>query len=117
MTVRVLVVDDDDSLRRALPRILVGFDVVVVATAPEALRALADRGPIDALLTDYGISPTDGLRLLREVATSYPGVRRYLMSGFDPARFDEHVASGLVLQMFPKPVDIPALKAALRGAA
>ena len=111
---RVLVVDDDDSLRRALPRILREFDVVVAATASDALVILAER-PVDAVLTDYGIAPTDGVRLLREIASSYPTVRRYLMSGFDHTRFDEHVASGLVLQMFSKPVDIPALKAALSG--
>jgi DNA-binding NtrC family response regulator len=114
VAVRVLVVDDDDSLRRALPRILREFDVVVAATASDALALLAER-PVDAVLTDYGIAPMDGVRLLREIAATYPAIRRYLMSGFDHTRFEEHVASGLVLQMFAKPVDIAALKSALSG--
>jgi DNA-binding NtrC family response regulator len=116
MGVRVLVVDDDASLRRALPRILREFDVVVAGTASEALRHLAEAG-VDAVLTDYGIAPMDGVRLLREIAAAYPRIRRYLMSGFDPAKFEVHVAEGLVEQMFSKPVDIAALKAALRGPA
>jgi DNA-binding NtrC family response regulator len=114
MTLRILAVDDDAPIGRALVRMLRPCHVVVVSSAEAALRALAE-GTFDALLTDYGIAPTDGLTLLREVAATYPGVRRYLMSGFDPGRFDTEVASGLIMQVFPKPLEIPVLRAVLQG--
>jgi DNA-binding NtrC family response regulator len=106
-------VDDDAPLRRALVRILRPCDVVPVTCAAEALRALSE-GTFDAILTDYGIEPTDGVRLLGETARAHPSPRRYLMSGFDESRFDEHVASGLIHKVFPKPLDLGLLRAELR---
>jgi DNA-binding NtrC family response regulator len=106
---RILVVDDDAALRRALVRVLRAADVVPVVSAEEALLALSE-GPFDAILTDYGIEPTDGVALLGEVARAYPALRRYLMSGFDPATFTAHVASGLIRRIFPTPLDLAALR-------
>jgi DNA-binding NtrC family response regulator len=109
---RVLIVEDDVTLSRALSRMLVGHDLAVFSTAAEAIAELAAR-PAGAILTDYGIAPTDGIRLLQEVAVAHPTMRRYLMSGFEEARFDEHVASKLILRVFPKPIDLHALRAEL----
>lgn len=106
---RILVVDDDPALRRALVRVLRAAEVVPVVSAEEALVALSG-SPFDAILTDYGIEPTDGVALLGEVARAYPTLRRYLMSGFDQATFTAYVESGLILRVFPKPLDLPALR-------
>ncbi len=105
----MLVVDDDAALRRALIRMLRGSEVVAVESAEEALVALSEN-TFHAILTDYGLQPIDGLALLREVARAHPALGRYLMSGFDPATFTVHVASGLILRVFPKPIDLDALK-------
>jgi DNA-binding NtrC family response regulator len=109
---RVCIVEDDLALSRALSRMLVDHDLAVFATAADALAELAVR-PADAILTDYGMAPTDGIRLLQEVAVIHPTIRRYLMSGFEEARFDKHVASKLILRVFPKPIDLRALRAEL----
>ena len=114
--VRVLAVDDDVALLRALPLVFAEFDVVVAATAEEAMRVLA-QGPVDVALVDYGLAPENGLALLSQIAAAYPKVRRYIVSGFHPSRFDEDVASGLVQQSFLKPVDISVLRAVLAGEA
>jgi DNA-binding NtrC family response regulator len=106
---RILVVDDDAALRRALIRVLRAADVVAVASAEEALVALSEK-PFDAVLTDYGLKPMDGVALLREVARAHPKLGRYLMSGFDPVTFTGHVGSGLILRVFPKPLDLDALR-------
>jgi DNA-binding NtrC family response regulator len=85
-------------------------EVVLVSSAADAVNALS-AGDFDAVLTDYGLEPTNGVALLGEVARAHPASRRYLMSGFDAGRFSEHVASGLIRRMFPKPLDIAALRA------
>jgi DNA-binding NtrC family response regulator len=108
--IRVLVVDDDPALGRALVRMLRPADVVLVTSAAAAVHALSG-GEFDAVLTDYGLEPTNGVALLSEVARAHPTSRRYLMSGFDAGRFSEHIASGLIRRMFPKPLDIAALRA------
>jgi hypothetical protein len=65
---------------------------------------------------DYGIPPSIGIILLQEIATAYPTVRRYLMSGFDAETFGEHVASKLVLRFFQKPIDMATLMSELATA-
>jgi DNA-binding NtrC family response regulator len=109
-SIRLLIVDDDPALGRALVRMLRPANVVLVASAAEAVDALS-RGEFDAILTDYGLEPMNGVALLSEVARAHPTSRRYLMSGFDAGRFSEHIASGLIRRMFPKPLDIAALRA------
>jgi len=64
---RVLVVDDDDLLRRALARALAaaGMDVLEASTGHDAL-AQADRATgIDAVLLDVGLPDLDGLAVGR----------------------------------------------------
>ncbi len=109
MPARILIVDDDPALRRAMLRMLRGFEVATAETAADALRILGE-GAFDAILTDFGIPGTDGLELLLEVEATYPTVRRYLMSGFDAKKFDAEVATKLIRRVFPKPIDLDDLR-------
>ena len=63
---RVLVVDDDEHVRRALVRALEGrgHDVVAVTAAEHALTELRS-APFDAVLSDISMPGMDGLDLLR----------------------------------------------------
>jgi EAL domain-containing protein (putative c-di-GMP-specific phosphodiesterase class I) len=65
---RVLLVDDEPSLRRALGRILAnaGFDVTIAADGREAI-ALVDGGKFDVIVSDLRMPEMDGLTLLREI--------------------------------------------------
>jgi two-component system response regulator MprA len=73
---KVLIVDDDRSLRDALRRALVlgGYETVEAASGQEALSRVADAGP-DALVLDVGLPDLDGLevcRRLRQVGNRIP---------------------------------------------
>ena len=67
---RVLIVDDDLSLRKILYKILEngGYDVLSAGSGPEAL-AIYQRSspPIDLLVTDYNMPGMSGLELEREL--------------------------------------------------
>ncbi len=65
---RVLVVDDDADLRRALERALVlhGYRVDSAAGGVEALRLLAVEAP-DALVLDVAMPEVDGLEVCRRL--------------------------------------------------
>src|SRR3982751_4618150 len=63
---RILVVDDDDQLRRALRINLAarGYQVLTAADATTAL-ALAGRTPPDLAIVDLGLPDLDGVEVVR----------------------------------------------------
>ena len=78
----VLVVDDD-QLFLALAREELqksGFEVVVAETAPQAKEALVGR-PVQAIIMDVVMPDTDGLELLPQFRTAYPGIPVIVVSG------------------------------------
>jgi two-component system response regulator AtoC len=66
VTSRILVVDDEDKMRRLLEMALLamGHDVAQAADGKEALARFAD-GPFDLVLTDLRMPNLDGIGLLR----------------------------------------------------
>ncbi|MCH8234579.1 MAG: response regulator [Chloroflexi bacterium] len=88
---RVLVIDDEDSVRTALQASIETFDGFEVDTAPDGevgLEMIA-RERYDAVLVDLVMPVIDGfevLRQLRELGASARPVRVILVSGMsDPA--------------------------------
>src|SRR5256714_292507 len=75
MADRVLVVDDEQSLRKILAATLQreGYEVEVASDGEEALAAL-DRDGADVVVTDLVMPKMDGLSLLRKVVASHPDV-------------------------------------------
>ncbi|MBM4381974.1 MAG: EAL domain-containing protein [Deltaproteobacteria bacterium] len=71
---RVLVVDDDAGIRRALARLLErdGLSVTAVGSAREALSAFADRAP-DLAVLDLGLPDADGIELCEQLRAQPSG--------------------------------------------
>jgi len=89
-TKRILIVEDEDSARNALARLLAreGFIVETVANGCEALNYLR-RQPVNLIVTDMKMPRMDGITFLRELnrdfpksnvimITAYGGVESYL---------------------------------------
>jgi two-component system response regulator MprA len=68
---RVLVVDDEPAVRRALERALRldSYEVVLAADGEEALDALA-KAPADAVILDVAMPRLDGLEVCRRMRTA-----------------------------------------------
>ncbi len=83
---RVSVVDDDESARRALGRLLreLGFLPVAFASAEEYLAAAA-REPVDCLMLDMQLERMSGLELLERLAASGSRVPVIVISANDEA--------------------------------
>ncbi|HEY8856610.1 MAG TPA: sigma-54 dependent transcriptional regulator [Rugosibacter sp.] len=79
----ILVVEDDDALRDALQITLeaAGHEVVSVDGGPAALARLRDK-TFNMVVSDLRMSPMDGLTLLSEIRTRYPGLPVLLMTAF-----------------------------------
>lgn len=82
----ILVVDDDDNVRRVTERILTtaGYHVLAANSCQSALDLL--RGPdaprVDLLLTDIVMPGRSGRDLARDLAVSHPSLRVVFMSGY-----------------------------------
>lgn len=66
---RVLLVDDDASIRRFVAMTLEGLhiDLLLCEGVTEALAVLREHGPVDLLLTDLMMPRTNGLELLKRL--------------------------------------------------
>jgi two-component system NtrC family response regulator len=75
MTPRILVVDDDESLRRVTQVQLeqAGFSTQTAADGNEALAAL-QKTPAQLVITDLKMPGMSGLELLRRIRADYPEV-------------------------------------------
>jgi DNA-binding NtrC family response regulator len=84
MTARVLVVEDDGSVRETLAEILSdeGYAVDTAASAEQALGRLTDPAP-DIVLSDVRMSGMSGLELLQLVRERVPGVDVVLMTAYE----------------------------------
>src|SRR5271157_6009923 len=79
---RLLVVDDDEAMLRSFLRLFGGrLEVWAVSSATAALCLLESGVHVDALLTDYGMGPMNGVELLERVRDAFPKIARFLTSG------------------------------------
>ena len=109
---RVLVLDDEPSIRDFLGRVLVraGYEPVIAATGAEALAAIR-RDPPDAILCDHRMAGMTGTEFHDAVSAISPALgRRFaFMSGdvLNPELHDFAVTRGV--QLVAKPFDIAAV--------
>ncbi|MDD3836903.1 MAG: response regulator [Phenylobacterium sp.] len=79
---RILLAEDDDSLRGFLTRALerAGYEVTACADGEEAQAVLEQNW--DLLLTDIVMPGVDGIELARQAAARHPGLRIMFITGF-----------------------------------
>src|SRR6266487_2818936 len=78
---RIIVIDDDEAVRKAVRRILepLGYEV---REASDGAALLADRGA-DLVVTDIFMPGQDGIVTVRQIRKQYPGVKIIAISGGD----------------------------------
>ena len=117
---RVLVVDDDDAMRRVCARVLSheGWEVQQAGSGMDAIAAVHDaREPFDCVVSDVHMPEVDGFELVAAIRRSDDDLPVLLMTG-DPS-FDGAVRainSGAVSYM-SKPFEPETLVAAVARAA
>jgi DNA-binding NtrC family response regulator len=85
-TVTILVVDDEERVRRLTARMLrdEGYHVIEAGSAEQALDRLADAGEVQIVLADVAMpGGMSGLELAEKVLAAAPSSRIVLMSGYD----------------------------------
>ncbi len=80
---RIVFVDDEPIILKALSRMLYVHDEweVLTATTGEAALAHLDAGPVDVIVSDMQMPDMDGVTLLTQVMKKHPRVVRLILSG------------------------------------
>jgi len=113
----VLVVDDDDQLRRIAARTLrdAGFTVLAAGTLDEAVERVANHPqPPSVLLADVRLLGTSGPELSAELTIRMPGLRTVYMSGYASEDLADEVTFPAGTAFLQKPFTAEALVARIR---
>ena len=113
----ILVVDDDEPVRRAAADILRrhGYVVLEAANAGEALLVYEqDAATIHLLLTDLEMPLMSGLQLIERVLAVRPATRALLMSGCTGEALERHGLQGAGVAFLQKPLTPASLTAKVR---
>ena len=115
----ILVVDDDIGVRALLRRVIgdMGYRVVEAADALSALEIL-DKGNVSLALCDVRMPGRDGVWLVDQILTRFPGVPVALATGL--MEMDPHVTLrsgvvGYVVKPFKRADLADVIRAALKA--
>lgn len=81
---RILLVDDDENVRRSISQMLsdLGHDVVEASSGAEALGRVGPDDGFDMLVTDYLMPSMTGVELLKKVRSTHPMLPVVVVSGY-----------------------------------
>ncbi|NJC87600.1 MAG: sigma-54-dependent Fis family transcriptional regulator [Desulfuromonas sp.] len=108
---RILIVDDEEGLRRLLVRVLTksGYEATAVAGGAEALRQVAGES-FDLVITDIKMPEMDGLELLRELKAFDPSLPIIVMTAYGTVENAVQALRAGAYDYVAKPFEIDELK-------
>ena len=114
---RVLVVDDDPGVARALAEVLRHRHYrPIQADDPEGALEIIERmgEPLDLVVTDVAMPRMSGFRLVEILLQRQPELRALYISGSSREEIQWHGAPGSLKAFLPKPIEVDTLAAAVR---
>src|SRR6266436_2242384 len=119
MVARILIAEDELSVRALVTRALVqdGHDVVAAADGSEALEAFSRaKKPFNLLLTDIKMPMMDGIALALSVARDDPELPILLMTGYADQRERASGLDALIHDVIAKPFTLGLIRNAVNEA-
>jgi CheY-like chemotaxis protein len=117
---RILLTEDDDSVRAFVSRALEldGHDVDTACHGVEALERLTEKeGAYDLLVTDVKMPIMDGIALAHEASGQWPGLPILLMTGFADQRERAEDLAEKIRDVVTKPFTLQQIREAVSEAA
>lgn len=114
---RILVVEDEESVRDFVNRVLTmhGHSVLIASDGAEAVDLMGSHH-FDLLLSDIAMPMMDGISLALKVRATRPHVPILLMTGFADERQRAHNLSLLIEGLITKPFNMDQLLGAVNKA-
>lgn len=112
--VRILVIDDEDMVRKAISDMLVsaGHFTDQASTGREAIEKMTSRR-FDLVLTDLSMPESDGWAVARELKERWPEIKIVMTTGYDISTETIRNHSGIVDEIILKPIHYDDLCAIL----
>jgi two-component system cell cycle response regulator CpdR len=107
---RILLAEDDDSMRGFLERALVkaGYEVVAFANGADAYERLKEE-PFSLLLTDIVMPRMDGIELARKAGEIDPELKIMFITGFAAVTLNTDAAAPKDAKVLSKPFHLKDL--------
>jgi len=102
---RILLVDDERNVIRALERLFIDddYEIFTAASGDEGLAILAEE-EVQLILADYRMEGMDGVEFLRRVYERWPDTIRIVLSGYaDTGAVVGAINEGRVYKFIAKP--------------
>jgi len=104
--IRILCVDDERNVLRALERIFLDDDyqILTASSGKEGLELLNAAPQVQVVISDYRMPGMNGVEFLKEVFKSRPQTIRMVLSGYaDTASVVAAINEGKIYKFIPKP--------------
>ena len=111
----VLIVDDEEPVRKFVERVLQqsGYKTVLACDGPNALAVAAKLGPFDILVTDLMMPQMTGDELARRMRLNERGLKVLYLTGFSDRLFKEKVTLWEDEAFLDKPCSVKGLQQAV----
>jgi two-component system cell cycle sensor histidine kinase/response regulator CckA len=116
-TGRVLLVEDEDSVRNFAARALSrqGYEVLEAGTGIEAMEVMQrEKGKVDIVVSDVIMPEMDGPTLLKELRKTNPQLKFIFVSGYPDDAFKKSLDENEAYAFLPKPFTLPQLAAKVK---
>lgn len=80
-TAKILLVDDEANILKALARVLKHYSIITASCGPQAL-SLAAVSEFDIVISDYKMPEMDGISFLEKFMTIQPNAIRMIVTGY-----------------------------------
>ena len=113
---KILVVDDDDSIRDVVSKMLcrLGFEVSSADSAESGL-ALFFKNKFDLVITDFNMSGMDGIHLAYYIKEKSPATQVVLMTGDEKQVILSKIKGTAVANALFKPFTLTEMDVTVRG--
>jgi two-component system NtrC family response regulator len=107
---KILVVDDDDSLRRVMQLQIeeAGYDVLTACTAAEAIAIIQEQSPA-LVITDLKMPEVSGMDLLKKIRSEHPETTVVMITAFGTVQTAVEAMKSGAYDYITKPIDYDEL--------
>ena len=114
---KILVVDDEQSMRDFLKILLVkdGYEVITAENGSSALKVLEDQ-PVDLVISDIRMPETSGLELLEEIKAKHTDMPVIMITAFASPNDAVHAMKNGAYDYISKPFNVDEIKSVIYSA-